>query len=142
MIRRLIRVSRRTAVPTASAVMSTIIAVSAAAPANAQEGLEEIVVTATRREQTVNEIPFNISAVSGETLAESNFIDAVDALRTMSGISVQDRGYRNSGMGSSISIRGINIDSGSWGDVPPGKLVVAEVGGVADADVSATMPAR
>jgi outer membrane receptor protein involved in Fe transport len=80
--------------------------------------LGEIIVTATRREQSVQDVPFNISAVSGESLEKANIIDAVDALRTMAGVSVQDRGYRNSGMGSSITIRGINVDSGSWGDVP------------------------
>ncbi len=81
--------------------------------------LGEVVVTATRREQSVQDIPFNISAVSGESLEKAHIIDAVDALRSMPGISVQDRGYRNSGMGSNgIVIRGINVDSGTWGDVP------------------------
>ena len=80
--------------------------------------LGEIIVTATRREQSVQDIPFNISAVSGESLEKANIIDAMEALRTMAGVSVQDRGYRNSGMGSSITIRGINVDSGTWGDVP------------------------
>jgi outer membrane receptor protein involved in Fe transport len=91
-------------------------------PARAQDAptaaLGEIVVTATRREQSIQDIPFNISAVSGESLESANLIDAVDALRTMPGILVQDRGYRNSGMSSSITIRGINVDSGTWGDVP------------------------
>jgi len=92
--------------------------------ASAQEApsatpLGEVIVTATRREQAIQDIPFNISAVSGESLEKANIIDAVDALRTMAGVSVQDRGYRNSGMGSnSIVIRGINVDSGTWGDVP------------------------
>lgn len=86
------------------------------APATAALG--EVIVTATRREQAIQDIPFNISAVSGESLEKANIIDAVDALRTMAGVSVQDRGYRNSGMGSGIVIRGINVDSGSWGDVP------------------------
>ena len=108
----------------------TVLAVSAAAAgmqlttfatvayAQAQPQLEEIVVTATRRDQTVNEIPFNISAVSGQSLDDGNIIDSVEALRTMAGISVQDRGYRNAGVTSSIVIRGINVDSGANGDVP------------------------
>ena len=84
----------------------------------AQNGLEEILVTATRREQKVQDIPFNISAVSGESLEKANIVDAVDALRTMAGISIQDRGYRNGGVTSSIVIRGINVDSNANGDVP------------------------
>ena len=78
MIRRLIRISRRAAVPTVSAVMSTIIAVSAAAPANAQEGLEEIVVTAQRRETSLQTTPVAITAYSGETLAENKLFTVGD----------------------------------------------------------------
>ena len=80
--------------------------------------LGEVIVTATRRAESIQDIPFNISAVSGEALEKANIIDSVEALRTMAGVAMQDRGYRNSGMGSSITIRGINVDSGSWGDVP------------------------
>jgi iron complex outermembrane receptor protein len=78
MIRRLIRNSRRVAVPTASAVMSTIIAVSAAAPATAQEGLEEIVVTAQRRETSLQTTPVAITAYSGEQLAENQLFTVND----------------------------------------------------------------
>ncbi len=80
--------------------------------------VEEILVTATRRAKSVQEIPFNISAVSGENLEKSQIIDAVDAMRSVSGISVVDRGYRNSGMANGIVIRGINVDTGANGDVP------------------------
>ena len=86
--------------------------------AQSKPDLEEVIVTATRREQTIQEIPFNISAVSGETLARANITDAVEALRTMPGISVQDRGYRNGGVASGIVIRGMNVDAGTNGDVP------------------------
>ncbi len=80
--------------------------------------MEEIFVTATRREQTIQEIPYNISAVSGEELARANVYDSVEALRYMPGISMADRGYRNAGMAESIIIRGINVDRGVNGDVP------------------------
>ncbi len=80
--------------------------------------LAEVVVTATRREQSIQDIPFNISALGGEALEKANIIEAVEALRTMPGISVQDRGHRNAGVTSSIVIRGINVDSGTQGDVP------------------------
>jgi len=89
-----------------------------AAIAQTKPALEEIVVTATRREQTVQEIPFNISAVSGDTLERANINDSIEALRTVSGVTVQDRGYRNSGVTNGIVIRGINVDSGTNGDVP------------------------
>jgi iron complex outermembrane receptor protein len=80
--------------------------------------LEEVLVTATRRSQSVQDIPFNISAVSGDSLDKAGIVDSVDLIRSVAGISVIDRGYRNSGMTNGIVIRGINVDSGANGDVP------------------------
>ncbi|HLF30571.1 MAG TPA: TonB-dependent receptor [Xanthomonadales bacterium] len=97
---------------------SMVLAQSAAGKSGGALAMEEIMVTATRREQTVQEIPFNISALSGEALEKANVIDSVEALRYMSGISMADRGYRNAGMAERIIIRGINVDSGVDGDVP------------------------
>ncbi len=91
---------------------------TAVAASSGDQGLEEIVVTATRREQSVQEIPFNISAMSGEILTSGVISDPVEALRMLPGVSMLDRGYRNSGMAGGIIIRGINVD-GAWnGDVP------------------------
>ena len=101
--------------------VSTVLA-GGAQTAHAQEApateLGEVFVTATRREQSIQDVPFNISAVSGDALEKANIIDSVDALRTMAGVSVQDRGYRNGGVTSSVVIRGINVDAGTNGDVP------------------------
>jgi outer membrane receptor protein involved in Fe transport len=105
----------------ALAISSILAGGSAAALAQgapAANSLEEVIVTATRREQTVQEIPFNISAVSGAALEESNTVDSIDALRSVAGVSMFDRGYRNSGVTNGIVIRGINVDSGVNGDVP------------------------
>jgi outer membrane receptor protein involved in Fe transport len=101
-----------------SSILAGGATVARAEGAKSANGLEEIVVTATRREQSVLEIPFNISAVSGRALENANITDSVDALRTMAGVSMFDRGYRNAGMAPGIVIRGINVDSGANGDVP------------------------
>ena len=93
--------------------------VGTAAIAQSKPDLEEIVVTATRREQIdPGDSVQYLGRVSGETLERANITDAVEALRTMPGVSVQDRGYRNGGVASGIVIRGINVDSGTNGDVP------------------------
>jgi len=86
--------------------------------ATAQESLiEEVIVTATARAQNVQDIPYNISAVSGEDIAEQNIVDATELLRSVSGVAVLDRGYRNSGMANNMIIRGLNVDNGANGDV-------------------------
>jgi iron complex outermembrane receptor protein len=78
---------------------------------------EEIVVTATRRESTVQDIPYNISAMSGDAMELQNMVDQYDVLRAMHGVTVVDRGYRNAGTVNSIVIRGLNVDNGQVGDI-------------------------
>jgi len=84
----------------------------------AESGLmEEILVTATRRETSMQDIPYNISAMSGEFMDQQNIVNQYDVLRAMHGITVVDRGYRNAGTVNSIVIRGLNVDNGSNGDI-------------------------
>ncbi len=106
-----------------SAIALAVSSILAGAPGvaraqSAGNSLEEIVVTATRRDQSVLDVPFNISAVSGEALENANIIDSVEALRTAAGVSMVDRGFRNAGVTNGIIIRGINVDRGTEGDVP------------------------
>ena len=75
--------------------------------------MEEILVTATRRETSMQDIPYNISAMSGEFMEQQNIVNQYDVLRAMHGITVVDRGYRNAGMVNSIVIRGLNVDNGA-----------------------------
>ncbi|MCC5827563.1 MAG: TonB-dependent receptor [Alkalimonas sp.] len=78
--------------------------------------VERITVTASRRPQMAEEIPYNISVISGQQLEERHIIDSVDMMREMAGITVVDRGYRNSGVINNIVIRGMNVDSAGNGD--------------------------
>jgi outer membrane receptor protein involved in Fe transport len=81
------------------------------------DALEEILVTATRRETRVQDIPYNISAMSGEYLEMQNAVDQYDVLRAIHGVTVVDRGYRNAGTVNSIVIRGLNVENGINGDI-------------------------
>ena len=91
---------------------------AAAQTDGADDGLmEEIMVTATRRETTVQDIPYNISAISGDSLERQNVVNQYDVLRAMHGITAVDRGYRNMGTVNSIVIRGLNVDNGMNGDI-------------------------
>lgn len=82
----------------------------------ADRGIEEIVVTATRRETSLQDVPYNISAKSGADIAAAQIIDNADLMREIPGVSVVDRGYRNSGVINGIMIRGINVDGSALGD--------------------------
>ena len=79
--------------------------------------LDEIIVTSTRREASIQDIPYNISAVGGDEIVGRNILDTAELMRTVSGVSVIDRGYRNGGHVNSLIICGVNVDTGANGDV-------------------------
>tara|TARA_R110002153_G_scaffold3042_3_gene14385 strand:+ start:14396 stop:16822 length:2427 start_codon:yes stop_codon:yes gene_type:complete len=87
------------------------------AAVDSEKVVERIEVTANRRTQSIQDVPYNISAVSGDELKAGNIIDSTELLRNVPGATVVDRGYRNSGVISGVVIRGINVDSGAQGDV-------------------------
>ena len=78
--------------------------------------LSEVVVTARRREESILDVPYNISAVSGATIEQDHVLDAAELMRSIPGVSVVDRGDRNSSIISGIRIRGLNVDSSALGD--------------------------
>ena len=99
-----------------------------AVPAMAQDAPEElasasaanergtIVVTATRREEAITDVPYNISAISGDDIAAANTFDSAELLRSIPGVAVVDQGGRNQGTVNQIRIRGLNVDSNALGD--------------------------
>lgn len=78
--------------------------------------LEEVRVTATRRDESILDIPYNISAVSGASIEAALITDQAELLRSIAGVGIIDRGYRNSGTVNTIRIRGLNVDSSIVGD--------------------------
>ena len=103
----------------AAAVTAACMTVSTATLAQEDSSslFEEIIVTATARETSVQDIPYNISAMSGDALNTLNVVNQNEVLRAMYGVTVIDRGYRSAGMVNSIVIRGLNVDNGINGDV-------------------------
>lgn len=77
---------------------------------------DEIVVTATRREENVSDIPYNISATSGAEIEKANMLDGAELLRAIPGIAAIDRGARNAGTVNTARIRGLAVDSSALGD--------------------------
>lgn len=92
----------------------------AAVPALAQEAepnaLAPVIVTATRREADILDVPYNITALSGDDIALRQMFDTPELLRAIPGVGIVDRGPRNSAVVNGIRIRGLNVDSSALGD--------------------------
>ena len=91
-------------------------------PASAQEQaqspadtLQEVVVTASRRQQTIEEVPYNLSVVSAAELSRTGVKDLASLSYQVPGLSTYDYGARFAGATSPI-IRGINADGATLGN--------------------------
>jgi len=83
-----------------------------AAPLYAQSALEEVVVTAQRREQSLQEVPVSVTAFSGATIEQANITSARDYLALTPNVAFTDDGQTGS-KGVGIAIRGVgNLVSG------------------------------
>ena len=91
-----------------AAAIAAILASNAQGQERGAQGLEEVVVTATRREQSVLEIPINISVTSGEDLQRLAVRDLAGIANHVPGLVVTDGGVRSNGTNNSFIIRGIN----------------------------------
>ena len=108
-----------------SALMGgTMLAGAMAAPAMAQSNADdaaetdsgfggEIIVTATRRNESVQDIPLNIAAVGAEQIEEQGLTELSDLLPFVPGINIVDRGGRQ---GNPVIVRGLNVDAIGSGD--------------------------
>jgi outer membrane receptor protein involved in Fe transport len=76
--------------------------------------LEEVVVTASRREQTILDVPYSISAISSDALDESHIQTLSDLSHLVAGLSFVDQGPTSR---SNFVLRGINADSTSTGPI-------------------------
>ena len=77
--------------------------------------LEEIVVTTQRRAESILDVPYNITAVSGSEIEGAVTLDNAELLRSIPGVGQIDQGPRNIQF-NSIRIRGLNVDSAAFGD--------------------------
>lgn len=71
------------------------------------DSLQEITVTANRRVQTLEEVPYSISVISAEQLAQTGVTDIASLTNQVPGLSMYDFGARLAGATAPI-IRGIN----------------------------------
>ena len=88
-----------------AAVASTVIS----SYAMAQEPmLEEVIVTATRRAASVQDIPINITALGSDLIERERLSNIGDLARRVPGMTVVDQGPRSS---NTLTIRGLTTDS-------------------------------
>jgi iron complex outermembrane receptor protein len=70
-------------------------------------GLQEVTVTATRREQSLSKVPISITALSADQMEERGIKDISDVVHFTPGVSIDTSGTDN------ISIRGISSSGGA-----------------------------
>jgi outer membrane receptor protein involved in Fe transport len=69
--------------------------------------VEMIIVTATRRSESVQDVPFNIAAVGGDEIEQQGLDNLADVAAWVPGLHVVDQGVRSA---SRIVVRGLNAD--------------------------------
>ena len=96
--------------PFAAALMLAFTVSVFSSPALAQSALEEITVTAQRREQSIQDIPYNISAYSDEYIKTARAFDIGDVSRLVPGLNFKDQGGSLRSSRNTFILRGINAN--------------------------------
>ena len=110
------------ALPAPLSAQTAPVAEPASQPASLAPDNGEIIVTATRREATLNSVPLSIQALTGRSLAEQGSFDFNSYSRSVTGLSALDRGPGQ----QLITIRGVSSDTSSTNtDAPESKETTA-----------------
>jgi iron complex outermembrane recepter protein len=134
-VARLLRQGRRlAAIGSAGGLLLNSMAALAQTPPTAtntvnaepQEGLQEITVTAQRRSQTVQDIPYNISAISADSISNSGAVSLNDLTRVVPGLTTVDEGNSARGGTNNLTLRGLRTDAPGGGknaaEIPGGTV--------------------
>ena len=106
-----------------AAVLAALYGTAAIADDNA---LQEVVVTATRRALSAQDVPISITAVSGAVLDQAGIQDISGLAHSVAGVNVTDKGPFGGVNGSSLIIRGLNSE-GTGGQLALASPVVPPV---------------
>jgi len=77
------------------------------------EGLQEVIVTASHREVSAQNLPISITAVTGADLSKLGIEDMADLARSMAGVHYTDKGPFSGVNGANLIIRGLNSETTS-----------------------------
>ncbi len=86
------------------ALPAAVLALGAGGAAQAQADIEEITVTATKRETTIQEVPFSINVQTQKDIQRSGASDLEELSRNIAGLTVQNLGPGQ----SQVAIRGMS----------------------------------
>ena len=75
--------------------------------------LEEIVVTATRRSESIQDVPYNISAITSASLQSKRAFGLGDLSRIVPGLAYIDQGPVARGNNNNFIMRGLNAQAGT-----------------------------
>ena len=67
--------------------IALLVALTLISTSSFSQNIEEIIVTANKREQTVQDIPMNISVITADAISERGIYNPEDYLRTLAGVS-------------------------------------------------------
>ncbi|MDP8984216.1 MAG: TonB-dependent receptor [Pseudomonadota bacterium] len=99
---------------TAAVLTALYGAPSSADQVNVDEAtLQEVVVTATRRAVSAQDLPIAITAVSGARLDEAGIVDIAGLAHSMAGVNYTDKGPFGGVAGANLIIRGLNSETTS-----------------------------
>ena len=86
------------------ALPAAMLALGAGGAAQAQADIEEITVTATKRESTIQDVPFSINVQTQQDIQRSGATDLEELSRNIAGLTVQNLGPGQ----SQVAIRGVS----------------------------------
>lgn len=96
----------------ATSVTAAVLTALYGPPAHADEnGLTEVTVTATRRANSVQNVPISITAVTGEQLEQAGIQDISGLAHSMAGVNFTDKGPFGGVNGATLIIRGLNSEA-------------------------------
>ena len=107
------RTIRRAPAANATSLSACVAGVLAAAQASAltpadSSDIQEIVVTATRRSESVLDVPYNISAIDAQDLSNSGATSLQSLTNMVPGLVGPDLGPRGGDFNNSLAIRGMS----------------------------------
>jgi len=90
------------------------------------DALQEVVVTASRRAESAQDLPISITAVTGASLDQAGIADIAGLAHSMAGVNFTDKGPFGGVNGSTLIIRGLNSE-GTGGQIALSTPIVPPV---------------